>query len=63
MKNIRTIIGRTNKTLTDQGYTYNQAGLTYNEIGVMYGGLSGQDIIPITSKSRDIKPTIRTSVF
>lgn len=56
MRNIRTIIGRTNKTLTDQGYAYNQAGLTYNQIGVMYGGISGQDIPPLVNQAKLIKP-------
>lgn len=63
MRNIRTIIGRTNKTLTDQGYTYNQAGLTYNQVNMMYGGISGQDIVPMTTNTKEIKPTIRTSTY
>lgn len=62
MKNQRVIIGRTNRTLTNQGYTYNEAGLTYNQIGVKYGGLTGSDIIPLVSKVRTIKPKIRFSI-
>lgn len=57
MKNIKVIIGRTNRTTTSQGYTYNETGITYNHDGVLYGGLSGHDIIPMTGKSRDVKPT------
>lgn len=44
-------IPKTQASLTDQGYTYNQAGFTYNQAGWFYGGLnnSDQDIVPILS--------------
>ena len=62
MKNIKVIIGRTNKAISNQGYTYNEAGLTYNQVGVTYGGIYDYDITPLTSKARDIKPRIKTSI-
>lgn len=61
MKNIRVVIGRTNKAESSQGYTYNEAGLTYNHSGLLYGGLYGGDVYPLTSRSKEIKPTIHTS--
>lgn len=35
----RVVASYATNTVTDQGYTYNQAGLTYNEVGVYYGGV------------------------
>lgn len=62
MKNLKIIIGRTNKTLTSQGYTYNQAGFSYNQAGVMYGGLTGYDLFPLVSKSKSVKPIIKSVI-
>ena len=56
MKNIKVIIGRTNKAVTTQAYTYNEAGFTYNQ-AIQYGGIYGSDIYPMVSMSREIKPT------
>lgn len=73
MRNTRVIVGRTNKALANQGYTYNEAGLTYNEIGVQYGGVYGSDIISLANRAKatkpniqvsaNIKPTIRSSII
>lgn len=32
-------IDRTDRLLSDQGFTYNEAGKTYNEVGMTYGGV------------------------
>lgn len=61
MKNIKVIIGRTNRVTSSQGYTYNEAGLTYNHPEVLYGGLTGHDILPMVVRSREIKPNVYTS--
>ena len=57
IKSIKSImsVGRTNKLLEDQGYTYNEAGFTYNQTGVTYGGVYLHDISPIISKATIIK--------
>src|SRR3990167_1100870 len=52
------IVGRTNKQLEDQGYTYNEAGFSYNQSGVAYGGLYKYDIYPIISRARLERPSI-----
>ena len=41
-------IGNSDSTVTDQGYTYNQANFSYNQAGVDYGGLNNanHDKIP-----------------
>ncbi len=46
-------------TLTDQGYTYNQAGFSYNQVGVDYGGLqrSNQDVVPMIHLAFSVVPT------
>lgn len=51
MKNIKVVIGRTNRALANQGYTYNEPGLTYNNEPswdrILYGShaeLSGSSI-------------------
>lgn len=59
MKNIGVRVGRTNRAVQNEGYTYNQAGFAYNQAGVSYGGLYDGDILPLTSISRDNKPHIR----
>ena len=54
-------IGRTNVTISNQGYTYNESGFTYNQIGWQYGGKFGQDITPIVSLSKSVKPKMQVA--
>jgi len=60
-------VGKTEKQIEDQSYSYNQSGFTYNQLGWMYGGLFNHDVIPIVSsiqftvpkiKGLSVKPTI-----
>jgi len=51
--------GRTKVKVQDQGYTYNQSGFTYNQSGWVYGGLYEHDTVPMISRSRTVKPSMR----
>jgi len=49
--------GRTQRTISDQGYTFNEPLQTFNEAGVTFGGISGNDtVVPIFASAIDIKP-------
>lgn len=54
------IVQRTDVQLLNQGYIYNQTNFTYNQSGISYGGIyfSGEDILPLVSKAKDITPSI-----
>lgn len=51
-------VGRTERLLADQGFTYNEATNTYNEAGMEYGGIYKYDVVPIVSFARQVHPTI-----
>ena len=51
-------VGSTDATVTDQGYTYNQANFAYNQAGVDYGGLNNanHDKVPLFQYATPITP-------
>lgn len=49
-------IDRTEKQISNQGYSFNQAGQSFNEIGVMFGGIYGTDGKPPKINIMDFKP-------
>lgn len=51
-------VQRTDKEISAQTYTYNEAGFTYNQTGWEYGGLFNHDIYPLISRARTQKPSI-----